>query len=134
MMPGFIDPHNHTVLSALILGLLTDVGYTKFPTRSKLIAELRSMAAETPSGQWISCANFDNLLQGGDLSREELDGISTSHPIYVWYTNGHDACVNSMALKVAGIPKTSALSRAAGISAATTRDSSTASSTRRAPC
>jgi predicted amidohydrolase YtcJ len=105
MMPGFIDPHNHTVLSALILGLLTDVGYTKFPTRSKLIAELRSMAAETPSGQWISCANFDNLLQGGDLSREELDGISTSHPIYVWYTNGHDACVNSMALKVAGIPE-----------------------------
>ena len=103
MMPGFIDPHNHTVLASLITELLTDVGYTKFPTRAKLIAELRSMAARTPPGQWISCANFDNLLQGGDLSREDLDGVSTSHPIYVWYTNGHDACVNSMALKRAGI-------------------------------
>jgi predicted amidohydrolase YtcJ len=105
MMPGFIDPHNHTVLSGLILELLTDVGYTQFPTRAKVIATLQAMAAETPSGQWISCSNFDNLLQGGDLSRDELDGVSTSHPIYIWYTNGHDACVNSVALKLAGIPE-----------------------------
>jgi len=31
--------------------------------------------------------------------------MSTQHPIFVWYTNGHDACVNSMALKVAGVSK-----------------------------
>ena len=105
MMPGFIDPHNHTVLSALILELLEDVGYTKFPTRGKLIAQLRAIATRTPAGTWISCSNFDNLLQGGDLSREELDAISTDHPIFVWYTNGHDACVNSAALRLANIPE-----------------------------
>lgn len=105
MMPGFIDPHNHTVLSALILQLLEDVGYTKFPTRGKLIAELHAIVMRTPPGQWISCSNFDNLLQGGDLSREELDAVSTDHPIFVWYTNGHDACVNSAALKLANIPE-----------------------------
>jgi predicted amidohydrolase YtcJ len=104
LMPGFIDPHNHTILSAVIFELLTDVGYTKFPTRGKLLSELRSLATSTPPGQWLLCSNFDNLLQGGDLSREELDGISTSHPIFVWYTNGHDACVNSLALKVTNIP------------------------------
>jgi predicted amidohydrolase YtcJ len=104
MMPGFIDPHHHTILASLIFELLDDVGFTNFPTRGKLLAELRAIAARTPPGQWISCSNFDNLLQGGDLSREELDTISTSHPIFVWYTNGHDACVNSMALKIAGIP------------------------------
>ena len=59
--------------------------------------------ARTPPGQWM-VSNFDNLLQGGDLSREELDGISTNHPIFVWYTNGHDACVNSLALKITSIP------------------------------
>lgn len=105
MMPGFVDPHNHTILSALIFELLADVGYTNFPTRGKLLAELRAMATRTPPGQWISCSNFDNLLQGGDLSREELDVISTDHPIFVWYTNGHDACVNSAALKQAAIPE-----------------------------
>jgi hypothetical protein len=104
LMPGFVDPHNHTVLSAVIFELLTDVGYTKFPTRGKLLNELRALVSQTPPGQWVLCSNFDNLLQGGDLSREELDAISTEHPIYVWYTNGHDACVNSLALKTAHIP------------------------------
>lgn len=104
LMPGFIDPHNHTILSALIFELLSDVGYMKFPTRGKLVNELRALATRTPPGQWILCSNFDNLLQGGDLSREELDAISTNHPIFVWYTNGHDACVNSLALKIADIP------------------------------
>lgn len=104
LMPGFVDPHHHTVLASLIFELLDDVGYAKFPTRGKLMAELRSIAARTPPGQWVTCSNFDNLLQGGDLSRDELDAVSTSHPIFVWYTNGHDACVNSMALKVANIP------------------------------
>ena len=105
LMPGFIDPHNHTVLSALILELLEDIGYTKFPTRGKMLAALRALVTQTPPGHWISCSNFDNLLQGGDLSREELDAISTDHPIFVWYTNGHDACVNSAALKLAQIPE-----------------------------
>jgi predicted amidohydrolase YtcJ len=103
LMPGLIDPHNHTVLAALIFELLTDVGYLKYPTRETLLNALRALATRTPPGQWIACSNFDNLLQGGDLSRQELDGVSTAHPILLWYTNGHDACVNSLALKVAGI-------------------------------
>lgn len=105
LMPGFIDPHHHTVLAALIFELLTDVGYLRFPTRGKLMGELRAIATRTPPGQWIACSNFDNLLQGGDLSREELDSVSTRHPILVWYTNGHDACVNTLALKAAHIPE-----------------------------
>ena len=38
-----------------------------------------------------------------DFIRTELDAISTDHPIFVWYNNGHDACVNSKALEIAGI-------------------------------
>lgn len=104
LLPGLIDPHNHTALSALYLELLNDVGYLKNRTRADLIANLRQLAAQTPGGQWLMASNFDNLLQGGDLSREELDGVSTTHPIFVWYTNGHDAAVNSMALQLAKIP------------------------------
>ena len=104
MLPGLIDPHHHTVLASLYFELLTDVGYLKNRTRAMLIDNLRQLAARTPPGQWVSVSNFDNLLQGGDLSLEELDTVTTQHPIFVWYTNGHDACVNSMALKVAGIP------------------------------
>ncbi len=104
LLPGLIDPHNHTLLASLIFELLDDVGYAKYPTREKLVAHLKQEAADTPKGQWIVGSNFDNLLQGGDFTRTELDAISTDHPIFVWYTNGHDACVNSEALKIAAIP------------------------------
>ena len=102
-LPGLIDPHCHTLLASLIFELLDDVGYAKYPTRESLVAHLRQEAAATPKGQWIVGSNFDNLLQGGDFTRTELDAISTDHPIFVWYTNGHDACVNSEALRIAGI-------------------------------
>ena len=102
-LPGLIDPHCHTLLASLIFELLDDVGYAKYPTRENLIAHLRQEAAATPKGQWIVGSNFDNLLQGGDLTRAELDAISTDHPIFVWYTNGHDACVNSEALRIAEV-------------------------------
>src|SRR5271156_6428296 len=105
LFPGLIDPHHHTILASLIFELLDDVGYAKYPTREKFVARMKQEAASTPKGQWIVGSNFDNLLQGGDLSRTELDAISTDHPIFVWYTNGHDACVNSEALKAAGIPE-----------------------------
>jgi predicted amidohydrolase YtcJ len=105
LLPGLIDPHNHTILASLIFELLDDVGYAKFRTRDKLLAHLKQEAADTPKGQWIVGSNFDNLLQGGDFTRAELDLISTEHPIFVWYTNGHDACVNSEALKIAEIPE-----------------------------
>lgn len=105
LLPGLIDPHNHTVLSAIYLELLTDVGYLKNKTRDELIANLKMLVEVTPEGSWVLASNFDNLLQGGDLSRDELDKISSTKPIFVWYTNGHDACVNSAALTAAGIPE-----------------------------
>ena len=103
LLPGLIDPHCHTLLASLIFELLDDVGFAKYPTREKVVAHLKEVAASTPKGQWIVGSNFDNLLQGGGLTRADLDAISTDHPIFVWYTNGHDACVNSEALKIAGI-------------------------------
>jgi predicted amidohydrolase YtcJ len=105
LLPGLIDPHNHTALSSLYLELLTDIGYMRNRTRADLLANLRQLAAATPEGQWVMVSNFDNLLQGGDLSRTELDAISTTKPIFVWYTNGHDAAVNSAALRAANIPE-----------------------------
>jgi predicted amidohydrolase YtcJ len=103
LLPGLIDPHCHTLLASLIFELLDDVGFAKYPTREKVVAHLKEAAASMPKGQWIVGSNFDNLLQGGDFTRAQLDAISTDQPMFVWYTNGHDACVNSEALKIAGI-------------------------------
>ena len=37
----------------------------------------------------------DNLLQGGDLTMTDLDGVSKEHPVLVWYINMHDAAGNT---------------------------------------
>jgi len=104
LLPGFIDPHQHSCFMALFEELLTDVGFTSYPTRADLIAELKALDAKLPAGEWLLGYNFDNLLQGGDLSMAELDGISKDRPIFIWYINMHDAAANSAAFKIAAIP------------------------------
>lgn len=47
---------------------------------------------------------YDNLLQGGELTGADLDGVSTSHPIFVLYVNGHVGAANRLAFDRAKIP------------------------------
>jgi predicted amidohydrolase YtcJ len=105
LLPGLIDPHHHTCLSALWASLLINVGYTKYSTRAEVIAALKAAVAKTPRGQWIRAGYFDNVLQGGDLSMKQLDAVSTEHPIFVWYVNGHVAAANSTAFQLVKIPQ-----------------------------
>jgi len=104
LLPGFIDPHQHTVTGALINAIFTDCGYTKYKTRDALIAMFREKAATTPPGQWLLFTSFDNLLQGGDLMMADLDAVSKDHPILVYYINMHTAAGNSAAFVAARIP------------------------------
>lgn len=105
LLPGFIDPHQHSCFIALFSEMLTDVGYETYPTRADLIAGLKTLDAKLPPGQWLTAYNFDNLLQGGNLSMAELDGVSKERPIFIWYINMHDGAANSAAFKVAQIPQ-----------------------------
>ena len=105
LFPGFIDPHHHTVLAALFANLLLNIGYAKYSNRADALAALKAAVAKAPPGQWIRAGAYDNLLQGGDLSMEELDAISTQHPIFVLYVNGHVGAANAMAFKLAKIPQ-----------------------------
>ena len=103
LFPGFIDPHHHTVLAALIAHLFIDVGYGAYKSRAEALSALKAAATKAPPGQWVRAASYDNLLQGGDLSMSDLDAVSTEHPVFVWYVNGHVAAANAMAFKLAKI-------------------------------
>lgn len=105
LLPGFIDPHQHTCFVALFAELLADVGYTTYPTRADLMAGLKALDAKLPPGEWLLAYDFDNLLQGGDLSMAELDTVSKDRPILIWYINMHDGAANSAAFKIAQIPE-----------------------------
>lgn len=90
---------------ALFAELLADVGYTTYPTRDDLMAGLKALDAKLPPGEWLLAYDFDNLLQGGDLSMAELDTVSKDRPILIWYINMHDGAANSAAFKIAQIPQ-----------------------------
>ena len=96
LLPGFIDPHQHTCFVALFAELLADVGYTTYPTRVDLMAGLKALDAKLPPGQWLLAYNFDNLLQGGDLSMVELDTVSKNWPIL----SGTSTCTTGQPIRL----------------------------------
>jgi hypothetical protein len=126
LLPGFIDPHQHTLTGALVNALFTDCGYAKYKTRAALLALFRAEAAKTPPGQWLLFTSFDNLLQGGDLTMADLDAVSKDHPILVYYINMHTAAATAPPSPPPPFRPTSATCRAAAASAVTPRASSTA--------
>ena len=103
LLPGLIDPHNHTVLSSLFELLLINAGFAQYTNKSDVAAMIKSKVANTPAGQWLVFGFYDNLLQGGDWSLAELDAISTAHPIFIVYVNGHVGAANTMAFSRAGV-------------------------------
>jgi predicted amidohydrolase YtcJ len=103
LLPGLIDPHHHYTLAAVLGTALLDVGYSKFHTKAEMLAQLKATTAKTEAGQWIAASFYDNLLQGGDLSMGDLDAVSTVHPIFIMYVNGHVGAANALAFQKAGI-------------------------------
>lgn len=103
LMPGLIDPHQHPIPGGIMLTQMTNVGSDTYKTKADVLAALKAKAAGLPAGQWIYADLYDNLLQGGDLTIEELDGVSTAHPIFVYYVSMHTATGNSPAFKLAGV-------------------------------
>ena len=106
LLPGFIDPHNHTVLSSLLYSLLDNVGYGRFRSKAEAVAHMKQVAANTPPGKWLAFGFYDNLLQGGDFSMTELDAISATNPVFVLYVNGHVGAGNTLAFAKANVTAT----------------------------
>lgn len=105
LLPGLIDPHNHTVFSSLLYSLLTNIGFSRCKTKDEATALMKATAAKTAPGDWMAFGFYDNLLQGGNYSMAELDAISTTSPIFVLYVNDHTGTANSLAFNKAKVTK-----------------------------
>ncbi len=103
LMPGLIDPHQHPLPGGLMLAHTFSLSYDIYKTKPDVLAALRAKAAQTPPGQWIYASYYDNILHGGYLTMDELDGVSTAHPIYVYYASMHSATGNRRAFEASGV-------------------------------
>jgi len=103
--PGLIDPHVHMTLGAMMYGLdfippwdmETPKGLVAgLPNKAALLAKIAEFEAAAPEGP-LFLYGYHNLVQG-DLTRQDLDKISTERPIFIWHYSGHDFYLNSPAI------------------------------------
>ena len=115
IVPGLIDPHVHVMLGALQYNLpLTPPWPMATPhgmragigTREGFLAEVAAIEASTAPGEPIVIYGYHNLVHG-DLTRTDLDAITTARPLVIWHYSSHDFYLNSAAIERAGF--TSAL-------------------------
>lgn len=110
MIPAFIDPHGHFPDPGFIRLFRVDLSSaprgdcTDIPTA---LGRLKAKSSETPVGEWVMGVSFDNtsISEGRMPTRQELDTVSTDHPIWVIHASGHNGSANSMALVRHGVDR-----------------------------
>ena len=107
LLPGFIDAHGHfpgTGLSAVGIDLSSP------PIASvRNIADIQTLlrAGLNKGGDedWLFGFGYDDSLlsEGRHPTRQELDAVSLTRPIYLMHSSGHMGVVNSAGLRLGGI-------------------------------
>ena len=109
ILPGFIDAHGH----ASYLAFATQVANLASPpvgginTIKELQAELRKFIEESnlQPGEWVMGLGYDDSLLSEQRhpTKDDLDAVSTEHPIYLIHVSAHLGAANSLALSLANI-------------------------------
>lgn len=114
LMPGFIDPHLHPSLGALLLpGEFITAFPWKLPGRNceavvgheDYLARLAELEAEMEDPDAPLFAWGHHKIWHGDINRTVLNGISTTRPVIAWQRSYHEIVVNDAALDWIGIPR-----------------------------
>ncbi|MFC3419079.1 amidohydrolase [Salinicoccus hispanicus] len=104
LIPGFIDTHSHLLLYGLYKSL---VELTPQAVRNidEIKAALKARVDATPAGEWVVGHGYSEIELEEDrhITIDELDAISTDHPIYIRHSSAHMGVANSRALEIAGI-------------------------------
>ncbi|MGB7287116.1 MAG: amidohydrolase [Salaquimonas sp.] len=108
MIPSFIDPHGHFPDSGFVACLRADLSSPPKGSCKNLhdiFDRLRKKVEKTPKGEWVMGAALDetSLAEFRMPTRNELDAISSEHPIWVIHSSGHCGVANSLALARQGI-------------------------------
>jgi predicted amidohydrolase YtcJ len=106
VVPGFIDCHNHPIGDVLLFETLVGNPFeVEFVTIQSILDKLRAKAAQTPAGFWVDGYFHDDtkVKDGRQITIDDLDKVSSTHPVMVRHRGGHTVFVNSVALALAGV-------------------------------
>jgi predicted amidohydrolase YtcJ len=112
LVPGFIDPHLHPSLAATILPLNIVSAMEWMTPRGRSIAvhgheafveRLRELdRGMSDDDEWLLVWGYHRPYHG-ELSRAELDRVSSTRPIMVWQRSVHEMYFNSAGLARLGL-------------------------------
>ena len=109
ILPGFIDAHGH----ASYLAFATQVANIASPpvgevkTVKDLQKNLKKFIKDSnlQPGEWVMGLGYDDslLAEQRHPTKDDLDAVSTDHPIYLIHVSAHLGAANSMGLSLANI-------------------------------
>ncbi|MCH9673212.1 MAG: amidohydrolase [Gammaproteobacteria bacterium] len=112
VLPGFIDPHLHPSMAAVLLPLhfvtamewrLPWATYAAVRGHNAYVDKLKQIDIELQDASEPLITWGYHSLWHGDVDRGTLDGISSARPIVVWQRSFHEIYANSAALAWLGI-------------------------------
>lgn len=109
ILPGLIDVHTHAMEWAKsVVSHQIDAAYPAMKSIATLVAEVAARSKSLKSREWIAGAGWDDAKYSDHryVTRNDLDPVSGDHPVYLVHVSGHLAAVNSVALKLAGLSRT----------------------------
>ena len=110
LLPGFYAAHDHFPMAGRLAKLQVDLNSPpigRVENIEQIVEALKQRAAETPAGEWIVGRGYDDTLlaEKRHPTRDDLDRVSTEHPIWLIHTSGHLGVANSRALALAGVTR-----------------------------
>jgi predicted amidohydrolase YtcJ len=106
VLPGFHDSHAHPALDGVTL---TQCNLVDEETIDAIVARVRACNDAQTDDAWLIGAGWNlALFPQANPSKGLLDAISTSRPIALTAADGHSIWVNSKALALAGISRSTA--------------------------
>lgn len=108
VVPGFIDTHNHAGGTTLLYEVLVGNPFeVEFVSIASIIAKLKAKAQTVPAGTWVEGYFHDDtkLTDKRQLTRRDLDQVSTEHPVVVRHRGGHTSFYNTKALEMAKVTR-----------------------------
>lgn len=108
LMPGFVEPHVHIILTSVFEELWSDLSNFTLPydTMDTLIQKLKVELKKVPPGGWLTGFGVDPSRTTpfmSELNANILDQVSTDVPIFIVNESGHIAYVNHKAIELAGL-------------------------------
>jgi predicted amidohydrolase YtcJ len=104
VVPGFNDAHVHFFWGGQGLA---SVQLTDARSEQEFARRIAEFAKTRPAGEWIVDGNWDEQKWSpvGLPSHELIDAVTPNNPVWVQRTDGHMMLANAVAMKLAGITK-----------------------------